>query len=163
MMIRDRIWPIFHLGFMEKKIVESHTLNIHWFPGHMNKALKKIKDRLDKVDLVLEVRDARAPLLTSSPALLERLGDKPRVIILNKTDLADAKVILLWKRWFKISSIPFLFIDAFEKRSIVRLLSLVRSLSSKKKNKDDVCRYTKHWKIDDHQQNIFEEINFCSG
>lgn len=62
---------------------------IQWFPGHMHKTRKKIKEQLKNVDLVIEVLDARAPLASANPLINEICGTKPRLILLNKSDLAD--------------------------------------------------------------------------
>lgn len=62
---------------------------VHWFPGHMAKAMRLIEEQLKAVDFVIECRDARAPRSTRNPALAQSLGNKPRLIVLTKKDLAD--------------------------------------------------------------------------
>ncbi len=71
-------------------------MTVQWFPGHMAKALRLIEDQLKQVDLVIECRDARAPLSTRNPVLDRKLGDKPRLIILSKKDLAETAQSKLW-------------------------------------------------------------------
>lgn len=64
-------------------------MEINWFPGHMAKALRKIEENLKLVDMVIETCDARIPQSSRNPALDEIIGDKPRLLVLNKADLAD--------------------------------------------------------------------------
>jgi len=75
-------------------------MEIQWFPGHMLKTQRLIQEHRGQVDVFLEVVDARAPLATSNPLLDELLGDKPRVVLLNKTDLADPRTTSAWKSWY---------------------------------------------------------------
>ena len=69
---------------------------INWFPGHMNKAQKEIKDILPQIDVVIEVCDARLPFSSENPMITEIRGDKPLIKILNKSDLADPKLTKVW-------------------------------------------------------------------
>lgn len=71
-------------------------MNVQWYPGHMVKAEKKIKENLSLIDLVIEIRDARAPLATANPRLDELASNKPRLVILNKADLADEEATSQW-------------------------------------------------------------------
>jgi len=102
---------------------DRESTRINWFPGHMNKALKKIKERMKMVDIVLELRDARSPLATGNMALRNILGEKTKLILINKTNLADPKIIAQWDKWFATKSDPYLFINAFDKRSINEIVS----------------------------------------
>ena len=69
---------------------------INWFPGHMHKAQKEIKEILPTIDVVIEVCDARLPFSSENPMITEIRGDKPLIKILNKSDLADPKLTALW-------------------------------------------------------------------
>ena len=101
-----------------------HRRRVNWFPGHMNKAIKEVKAKLKQVDIVLEIRDARAPLTTGNTAFDEAVGQKNRLIVFNKTNLADPKIIKLWKGWYATKETPFIFINCFEKTEFIGLLSL---------------------------------------
>ena len=79
----------------------DNTQNIQWFPGHMTKTKRKIAEILPLIDGVAEVIDARIPLSSRNPDILEIVGDKPRVILLNKCDIADATVTAEWITYFK--------------------------------------------------------------
>jgi len=69
---------------------------INWFPGHMHKAQKEIKEILPQIDVVIEVCDARLPFSSENPMITEIRGDKPLIKILNKSDLADPKTTKVW-------------------------------------------------------------------
>ncbi len=70
---------------------------VHWFPGHMHKALKEIKETLSQVDVLIEVLDARIPYSSENPEIAKIRGDKPCLKILNKSDLADPEITALWQ------------------------------------------------------------------
>ena len=72
--------------------------NINWFPGHMVKTRRQITENLKLCDAVIEIRDARIVKSSANPAVDKILGDKPRVILLNKADLAEDKVTRQWKK-----------------------------------------------------------------
>lgn len=74
---------------------------IHWFPGHMNKALKEIEDHLKIIDVVIELFDARAPLSSVNKQLEEIIKNKKRLVILTKPDLADPEVTKSWENKLK--------------------------------------------------------------
>ena len=69
--------------------MKKDKLHIHWYPGHIAKAEKKLKEQLSLVDAVIEVIDARLPLSSSYDNITRLLGEKPRLIMLNKSDLTE--------------------------------------------------------------------------
>ena len=75
--------------------------NINWYPGHMAKARREITEAVKLVDVVIEIIDARIPIASRNPILNEIIGDKPRVIVLNKADLADSEQNKKWVQSFK--------------------------------------------------------------
>lgn len=76
-------------------------MTIQWFPGHMTKARRQIQDKLKLIDVVIELLDARLPLSSRNPMIDEILQGKPRMIVLNKADLADPEVTEQWMKYFK--------------------------------------------------------------
>ncbi len=86
--------------------------NINWFPGHMAKTRRLIKESLKLVDAVLELRDARIPVSSTNPELGELIENKPRIILLNKADLADEAATRRWLAHFKSAGQPALRADA---------------------------------------------------
>lgn len=77
------------------------TPPIQWYPGHIAKAEKALKEQLKLVDVVLEVRDARIPLATHHPRIPEWVGSKTRVLVLNRVDMILPQVQQLWMKWLK--------------------------------------------------------------
>ena len=71
-------------------------MSIQWFPGHMQKARRQMEEQLKLVDIIIELRDARIPSASGNPILQELAPNKPRLIILNKADLADESQNKLW-------------------------------------------------------------------
>tara|TARA_R110002126_G_scaffold291591_1_gene454039 strand:+ start:43485 stop:44417 length:933 start_codon:yes stop_codon:yes gene_type:complete len=76
-------------------------MSINWFPGHMHKAQKEIKEILPKIDVVIEVCDARLPFSSENPMITRIRGDKPLIKILNKCDLADPEKTKIWLEYFE--------------------------------------------------------------
>jgi ribosome biogenesis GTPase A len=102
-----------------------------WFPGHMHKGRKAIDDIKGKIDVVIDVRDARAPLSTYNPLFDEYLGAKPRVVILNKMDRADPAVTPLWEAYFKAQGHACLTINAVQKNSASTIVRLATSIAKR--------------------------------
>lgn len=85
--------------------------SIQWFPGHMAKTRRIISENLKLVDLVLEIVDARIPKSSRNPELNGWISDKPRIIMLNKCDNADANITKEWLEFYKSNNIPALACD----------------------------------------------------
>ena len=99
----------------EKKSGESQEssskVSISWFPGHMTKARRKIKEILPLIDAVAEVVDARIPYSSRNPELKELIGDKPHINLLNKCDMADNSVTAGWISCYKAQGITAIPVD----------------------------------------------------
>lgn len=87
-------------------------MTIQWYPGHMAKAKRQFSEKLNLVDIVFELRDARVPASSQNPDIDEVVGDKARLNILMKTDLADPKVTRDWINYYKKIGQPVLAINA---------------------------------------------------
>lgn len=94
------------------------TPAIQWYPGHIAKAEKALKEQLHRVDVVLEVRDARIPLATHHPQVQDWLGSKARVLILNRMDMIPPLVRQLWTQWFDWKGETPYFTDARQGKGI---------------------------------------------
>lgn len=101
---------------------------IQWFPGHMAKARRQVQEQLRLVDVVLEVVDARVPRASSNPELQAITGGKPRVILLNKADLADPEATAGWLRHLQDQGQAAVALDARGGRGTNELLAAVRQL-----------------------------------
>ncbi len=86
--------------------------SIQWYPGHIAKAEKALKEQLKLVDVVLEVRDTRIPLATCHPQVQEWIGTKARVLVLNRLDMISPSAQQAWMRWFRQQGEDPYFTDA---------------------------------------------------
>lgn len=87
-------------------------MNIQWYPGHMAKTRRQMLENLKNIDLVCELVDARIPQVSRNPDMDEIAGDKPRMIILNRTDLADPEMTRRWAAWYRAQGYSVLETDS---------------------------------------------------
>ncbi|MCO0831525.1 ribosome biogenesis GTPase YlqF [Fructobacillus sp. W13] len=85
--------------------------NIQWYPGHMAKAFRLMRENLSLVDIVFELVDARLPLSSRNPEVDKLIGDKPRLLVLTKADLADPKETTAWKNYFEKQGLHVAVLD----------------------------------------------------
>ena len=105
---------------------------INWYPGHMLKAKKELVKQLKRVDVVLEMRDARIPVSSANHDFEELLQQKKRILLFNKTNLADENITRKWKAYFNKMDTPSLFVDALNKQNLQEILPLSRKLMQEK-------------------------------
>ncbi len=86
-------------------------MTIQWFPGHMTKAARQLEVQMEQTDIVIELRDARAVESSANPLLHDLAGNKPRLIVLGKADLADQKITDEWIEHFKKEGITAIYLD----------------------------------------------------
>jgi len=108
------------------------TPDINWYPGHMLKAKKELAKQIKRVDVVLEMRDARIPVSSINHDFEEMLQQKNRILLFNKSGLADQQITSEWTIIFNKADIPFLFIDALNQREINKILPLCRKMMEEK-------------------------------
>ena len=101
---------------------------VQWFPGHMAKTRRLIKESLPFVDLVTEIVDARIPLSSSNPELAEMIGNKPRIVLLNKCDVADEKATARWVEYYKGRGMYALPVDCRSGKGLNAYLPTVRNI-----------------------------------
>jgi len=102
--------------------MNENNSNINWFPGHMAKAIREIKEKMNMADLIIELRDARIPLSSANPKVDEIVGAKPRIILLNKANIADKRVTKEWIEYFNKKNILALDIDALTNYNIKNII-----------------------------------------
>ncbi len=108
---------------------------INWYPGHMKKAVDRIKERIKECDGVIEIGDARAPL-SSFPSYLDSIvGDKNRVLIFSKNDLADQKILKKHVDEYEKNGIKAFFLDLRDYKSCKPMLNYLSSLKTKQDEK----------------------------
>lgn len=113
-----------------------HRTNINWYPGHMTKAVRMMKEEISLVDLVIELLDARAPLSSRNPDIDELGRNKFRLVILNKSDLADKALTDQWKAYFKSKNIAVLTMDARNRGAARNVESCVKEVCREKIERD---------------------------
>ena len=106
--------------------------NIQWFPGHMSKARRQVQENLKYVDFVIELVDARLPISSRNPMLGQIIGDKPRIIALNKADLADSNAVAQWIEYFDEQGFITLAINSKEEYTAKRLTVAAKKLMTDK-------------------------------
>lgn len=99
---------------------------IQWYPGHMAKTKKEIKEKTKMVDVVLELLDARIPFSSQNPVIQQLTERKPRVILLNKADLADSIELEKWINYFEGKGFKTLKINALSGKGVDKILPLLR-------------------------------------
>jgi ribosome biogenesis GTPase A len=100
---------------------------IQWYPGHIAKAERQLKEQLKRVDVVLEVLDARIPLASHHPQVAEWVGDKPRILVLNRIDMIPDKIGQEWFKWYKAKGEKAYFTDAKQGKGIQELKRAVQT------------------------------------
>ncbi|MEY8458008.1 ribosome biogenesis GTPase YlqF [Lactococcus ileimucosae] len=105
---------------------------IQWFPGHMSKARRQVQENLKYVDFVIELVDARLPISSRNPMLDKIIGDKPRLIALNKADLADRNAVKSWVDFFEKQGVIALAINSKEEHTVKRLITAAKTLMTEK-------------------------------
>lgn len=113
----------------------SQMQNIQWYPGHMTKTRRQIEGCLKLIDAVAEIVDARLPLSSRNPDLPKMTNSKPRLILLNKCDIADKKATDMWVDYFKKQGIIALPIDAKNSTGMNSFVPAVRELLKEKLKK----------------------------
>lgn len=123
--------------------------NINWYPGHMKKTRELIQDNLKLVDVVVELLDARIPVSSKNPIIDELVGGKPRIIVLNKSDLADSNVNKAWKSYLERNNdknddnegqgqkTNVVLVDSMHGKGVKELMSVMQSMEDEI-NKDRV-------------------------
>lgn len=105
---------------------------IQWFPGHMSKARRQVQENLKFVDFVTVLVDARLPLSSQNPMLTKIVGDKPKLMILNKVDLADPVATKEWQEYFEAQGIKTLAINSKEQSTVKKVTDAAKSLMADK-------------------------------
>ena len=105
---------------------------IQWFPGHMSKARRQVQENLKHVDFVTILVDARLPLSSQNPMLTKIVGDKPKILILNKADLADDNRTKEWRTYFENQGIKTLAINSKEQSTVKLVTDAAKSLMADK-------------------------------
>lgn len=112
---------------------------IHWFPGHMKKAINEIEEKIKLVDVVIEIIDARAPLSSINPEFEKRINNKKKLLVISKSDLADPKETEKWANYFKNKVNFLLILNLNDPKSEKRISEEVSKLGEEK-HKNEIAK-----------------------
>lgn len=111
-------------------------MNIQWFPGHMAKTRRLLAESLKLVDVVVELLDARIPASSKNPEIDSIIGNKPRLVVLNKSDLADPSISKEWEKWYRSRGASVLFSDSVKGTGLNQLKDALRSMMKERLERD---------------------------
>lgn len=112
--------------------MSQEDMNIQWYPGHMTKTRRQIEADLKQVDAVCEIVDARIPVSSRNPDIDSICSNKPRIIVLNRADLADPESTNRWIAWFKSRGFAAIATDCKSRKGISNFQPAVRSVLQEK-------------------------------
>ena len=115
---------------------EIEKMNIQWYPGHMTKTRRQIEADLKQVDAVCEIVDARIPMSSRNPDIDSICGNKPRIIVLNRMDLADPNATKKWMEYFKGRGMAVIATDCKTRRGISDFTPAARTACAEKLERD---------------------------
>lgn len=115
---------------------QNEQLYIQWYPGHMTKTRRQIEADLKQVDAVCEIVDARIPISSRNPDVDALCGNKPRILVLNRMDLADPSATQKWAAYFKKQGIAVIATDCKTRRGIGDFVPAARTACADKLNRD---------------------------
>ena len=119
----------------EEKVFDN--VRIQWYPGHMARARREMAEVVKLVDVVVEIVDARIPISSRNPVLNEIIGNKPRVIVLNKADLADRKQNQRWIDFYKTENVMAVEVDSCHGSGIKNVTDAIYQLMADKIEKHE--------------------------
>ena len=125
----------------------SDHINIQWYPGHMTKTRRQMEADLKLVDAVCEIVDARIPISSRNPDIDNICGSKPRMVILNRLDLADPDATARWAAYFKKKGIAAVATDCKSRKGIANFTPAVRQLLHEKIERNAAKGMTKSLRI----------------
>ena len=105
---------------------------IQWFPGHMSKARRQVQESIKFVDFVTVLVDARLPLFSQNPMQTKIVGEKPKLLVLNKADLADPVRLKEWQTYFEGQGIPTLALNSKEQSAVKKVTDAAKKLMAGK-------------------------------
>ena len=111
---------------------DERKLNIQWYPGHMTKTRRMMEEDIKLVDAVCEILDARIPISSRNPDIDTICGNKPRMVILNRIDLADPDMVKVWSEYFKSKGMAVVATDCKSRKGINGFVPALRTLLADK-------------------------------
>ena len=121
--------------------------NLQWFPGHMAKTRRLIEENLKMIDVVVEILDSRIPYSGRNPYFNDIIKSKPRLIVMNKSDLSDKELTKAWIEWYKAQGITVIPISCSTGQGLNKVISEARNLIQDKIDRDKAKGRTRTLKI----------------
>ena len=117
-------------------MTEPEKMNIQWYPGHMTKTRRQMEADLKQVDAVCEIVDARIPISSRNPDIDSICGSKPRILVLNRMDLADPDATQKWAAYFRSKGMAVIATDCKTRRGIADFTPAARAACAEKLQRD---------------------------
>ncbi len=117
---------------MTDEYLRDESLHINWYPGHMKKTKELVKNNLKLVDVVVELLDARIPFSSRNPDIDRFVGDKPRVVVLNKSDISDPNKLNQWVDYYKKRGIKAIPVDTLKGKGINKIIEECKNETKEK-------------------------------
>ena len=116
--------------------MNENKTNINWYPGHMAKTKREVKERIDLIDIVYEIIDARMPLSSKNNDINDLIKNKPRILIMTKKDLCDLNVTNKWIEYYKKQGYEVVLLDLANNPNMKIIFELTNKLLKDKKEKE---------------------------
>lgn len=110
--------------------MNDNKTNINWYPGHMAKTKRQIIEDLKLVDVVIEILDARIPISSQNPDIQQYIKNKNKIIVLNKSDLADEKATKAWIKYFEKNGIPSVATESSTGKGIQEVVKKIKEVAN---------------------------------
>ena len=127
--------------------MSQENMNIQWYPGHMTKTRRQIEADLKLVDAVCEIVDARIPISSRNPDIDAICGSKPRIVVLNRMDLADPEATKRWAAYFRSKGMAVVITDCKTRKGINDFVPAARSVLKEKLERDAARGMTRPMKV----------------
>lgn len=114
---------------MNKKEKSLPSTSINWYPGHMAKTKREIKENLQLIDVVYELLDARIPYSSKNKDIDELVKNKPKILIMTKTDLCDLEITKKWQQYYENMGYKVILTDLINNKNIKQIIEVTSSLS----------------------------------
>lgn len=109
--------------------MNENKTNINWYPGHMAKTKREIKENLQLIDVVYELLDARIPYSSKNKDIDELIKNKPKILIMTKTDLCDLEITKKWQQYYENMGYKVILTDLINNKNIKQIIEVTSSLS----------------------------------
>ena len=107
----------------------STKTNINWYPGHMAKTKREISEKINLIDIVFEVIDSRIPISSKNNEITKMIGNKPRILVMTKSDLCDKEVTLKWKEYYEKEGYNVVLVDLIHDKNLNSIMTLTNKLA----------------------------------